>query len=152
VLQDGDGTQERWSWFGLTNGSYVLTDALSAGTPVASQPGTIPGFDPSSVQWFHLQVDDGTNSIPYTVSFENLRFFGFNPEITDFSFDSATGLADLTWDSRVDRGYNVWQVSELTDAFTLVASNIVAVGESTSTTVASPSADQGYFLISEDCQ
>jgi hypothetical protein len=152
VLQDGDGTQETWTWGGLTNGSYVLTGSLANGTPVPAQPGTVPGFDASVVDWFHLQIAVDTNAPTYTVAFENLRFFGFDPTISAVAFDPATSQADLTWESRPDRSYSVWQQSEITGAFSLVASNIVSGGTSTSTSVISTSGDQGYFQISEECQ
>jgi len=153
VLQDGDGTQNTWGFFGLTNGtSHVLTDLLSNGNPVAAQPGTVPGFDPSDISFFHLQVDDGASNWTYTVTFENLKITGFNPTISNFAYDSVASEVDLIWNSRPDRTYSVSYVSDLTGAFSVLESNILSGGVSTSSTVAVPAGDTGFLQVSEECE
>ncbi len=76
VLADDDGTEKRWSWFGLSPGTYLLTAPLSAGTIVT--PGGIAGFNPATVSFFHLQGDFSPNT---DITFDNLAARGALPGV-----------------------------------------------------------------------
>ena len=152
VFQDADGTQNTWAFGDLVNGSYVLTQPMTAGNPVASQPGTIPGLDTSKLAWFHLQIDPGTNTFQYTAIWENLNITGFNPEIVDFSYTAAANDFGLIWNSRPGRSYDIGYVSDLTGDFSILSSNIMSGGLLTTNTVSLPEGDTGFVQISEQCQ
>ncbi len=115
-------------------------------------PGLFPGMDFSKLKYFHVQIDDGGSNHTYTVSFDNLRLYGFNPTIADFSFDPAASEFDLVWNSRSNRTYSVAYVSDLNNSFSIVASNIVATGTSTTNTVTVPAGHRGFLKVVESCQ
>ncbi|EEF60603.1 hypothetical protein [Pedosphaera parvula] len=75
VLEDGDGTQLRYTWYGQNPGTnLVLTSALNAG--VVAQAGSVPGFDFSTISFFHIQLDPSTYSGSYTVAWNDLSIIG----------------------------------------------------------------------------
>ncbi len=77
VFEDGDGTQLRWSWFGLEpDNSYTLTGDLGHGDLV--QPGSVAGFDLSTVSFFHIQGDFPTTDIV----FDNIALVDALPGVT----------------------------------------------------------------------
>jgi hypothetical protein len=77
ILQDGDGTQYGYRWFGLALGNHVLTFSLtpvpdlipSFGDSFEANPGASAGLDLTTINAFQLQIDD---SDTYDVSFNNL--------------------------------------------------------------------------------
>jgi hypothetical protein len=126
---------------------------MAAGEPAdPPRPGLFPGMDFSKLKYFHVQIDDGGSNHTYTVSFDNLRLYGFNPTIADFSFDPAASELDLVWNSRSNRTYSVAYVSDLNNSFSIVASNIVATGTSTTNTVTVPAGHRGFLKVVESCQ
>jgi hypothetical protein len=69
---------------------------------VVVQAGTIPGFDFSTLSFFHLQLDPSSYWGSYTVSWNNMEIVGCTPVtimITDYNYDQNTGQFDLTWAS-----------------------------------------------------
>ncbi|MDB6123886.1 MAG: hypothetical protein JWQ71_2879 [Pedosphaera sp.] len=77
ILEDGDGTQLRYAWYGQNPGTnLVLTSALSAGAVV--QAGSVNGFDFSNISFFHIQLDPSTYSGSYTVAWNDISIIGCN--------------------------------------------------------------------------
>lgn len=63
VLADSDDTQLRWSWPGLTPGTYSLSADFASGIEVLA--GAVPGFDLTDVSFCHLQGNFATTDITY---------------------------------------------------------------------------------------
>src|SRR6185436_5455652 len=75
VLQDADGTQIQYAWYGLNPGTNLtLTKVLGTGTIVA--PGSTPGFNHSAISFFHVQLDPSTYGSSYTVAWNDLSVVG----------------------------------------------------------------------------
>ena len=83
VLQDGDGTLIQYAWPGQSPGTnLVLTMPLNQGQLLTNYPGTIPGFDFTTVSYFHLQLDPGGFAGTYTISWNDLSAVGTNTSIS----------------------------------------------------------------------
>jgi hypothetical protein len=75
VLEDGDGTQMQYTWYGQNPGTNIaLTKALNAGNQVAA--GSTPGFNYSTISFFHVQLDPSSYASPYTVAWNDLSVIG----------------------------------------------------------------------------
>ena len=68
ALVDGDGTLQNYAWYALSDGDHLLTKTIGM-TSFGGEPGSIPGLNLSTLDFFHIQVD-GTR---YSVSFNNLE-------------------------------------------------------------------------------
>lgn len=69
ALVDGDGTLQNYAWYALVDGDHLLTKTIGD-TTFGGEPGSIPGMDLSTLDFFHIQVDGGP---AYRVSFNNLE-------------------------------------------------------------------------------
>lgn len=87
ALVDGDGTLQNYAWYGLADGNHLLTKTIGM-TSFGGDPGTIPGMDLSTLDFFHIQVDGGGSGARYSVSYNNLELRTV-PEPTSFAL--ATG-------------------------------------------------------------
>jgi hypothetical protein len=133
VLQDGDGTQVQYAWYGQSPGHYLLTNRLSAGVIVLA--GTTPGFDFSTLSFFHLQLDPSSYSDTYTVSWNNIDIFGCTPVtimISQFSYDPNSGQFNLTWTSENGATYSVEASSDVRSGYAAVATGVPSGGGTTS--------------------
>lgn len=91
VLADDDGTQYNYGWFGREAGSYLLTmDVLTPSW--VSADGNTAGLDLATLSFIHVQVDPGTNTGPYSVSFNNLQLI---PEPATLALAAVGGGAML---------------------------------------------------------
>ena len=140
VLQDSDGTQWQYAWYGQSPGTnLVLTSLLSAGTPVSSQPGSVPGFNFSAISAFHVQLDPSSYTGTYTVAWNNLDVFGCAEPppivIISSSYNPSTQEFSLTWNS-VDGGtYAVQSATDVTDVFNDLVTDIPSAGSNTTASV-----------------
>ena len=139
VLQDADGTQLNYAWYGQSPGTnLVLTKALNAGAPVGGQPGTTAGFDFSSIAFFHLQLDSGSYADAYTIQANDLSIIGCPPviiQITAFSYDPVSGQFNLTWSSENGATYAIQTSSDLGTTFADAYTGIASGGASTSVSI-----------------
>ncbi len=137
ILQDGDGTQLQYAWYGQNPATnLVLTSPLSSGNNV--QAGSIPGFDFSSISFFHLQLDPSTYSGSYTITWNNLDIFGCTAvpiNITSFSYDKASGQFTLTWTSEPGATYAVDYTSDLQAGFHSSVTGIPSAGGTTTVSI-----------------
>lgn len=77
ILQDGDGTQFAYRWFGLALGAHSLNFPLfpvpdldpGYGDSFVAAAGGTAGLDLTSISAFQLQIDDEDT---YSVAFDNL--------------------------------------------------------------------------------
>jgi hypothetical protein len=150
VLQDGDGTQLLYGWYGQSPGTnLVLTQLLSTGTPVSAQPGTIPGFDFTTISYFHVQLDPSSYTDTYTVSWNNLDIIGCAPPpdivITSWSYDPSAQVFNLTWTSVAGGTYTVESAPEATGPFNDLVPGIPSAG--TNTTVSFSLADPNRSFV-----
>jgi hypothetical protein len=149
VLEDGDGTQLRYAWYGQSPGTnLVLTSLLSAG--VLAQAGSTPGFDASSITAFHIQVDPSGYSGAYTASFNDISIFGCDAvtiQITSYSYDPANQQFTLSWSSQAGATYAIQSSSDLQTAFSDVATGIPSGGTTTSVIVPVPDPSKGFFRV-----
>lgn len=148
-LVDNDGTFFNWAWYGQTKGRHVLTAPLS--TPsYTSGSGAVAGLDLSNLAFFHLQDDPGAYHGGYTITFENLRLTGApGPNITDKSYNPATGEFTLTWTTRPGKNYNVLHSPTVTGGFTNLVTDIPANDTNTTTTVIVPTGSAGFLRIQQ---
>jgi hypothetical protein len=137
VLQDGDGTQLQYAWYGQNPATnLVLTAPLSSGINV--QAGSIPGFDFSTLSFFHLQLDPSTYAGSYTITWNNLDIFGCTSvpiTITSYSYDRSSGQFTLTWTSEIGATYAVEYTSDLQSGFPNSITGIPSAGSSTTVSV-----------------
>ena len=87
LLEDADGTQHVWRWFGVDAGDHALsfrsetvTNANAAEPPNAidqanswSVAGSVAGLDLDNIKYFHVQIDPQNAGDSYDVSFNNYR-------------------------------------------------------------------------------
>lgn len=92
VLADSDDTQLRWSFYGLTAGTHVLTGSLADGVEVLA--GAVPGFDYSDVSAAHLQTDFTTTDL----TFEMLDVIGVLPGVAPILSMNGNQLANSPLD------------------------------------------------------
>jgi uncharacterized ParB-like nuclease family protein len=139
VLQDADGTQLTYAWYGQSPGTnLVLTKALNAGAPVGGQPGTTAGFDFGSIAFFHLQLDSGSYADAYTIRANDLSIIGCPPviiQITAFSYDPVSGQFNLTWSSENGATYAIQTSSDLGTTFADAYTGVASGGPSTSVSI-----------------
>jgi MYXO-CTERM domain-containing protein len=88
ALVDGDGTLHNYAWYGLADGNHILTKTIGQ-TSFGGEPGSVPGLDVSTMDFFHIQVDGGA---PYRVSYNTLKLVP-EPSATTLA---AIGLVGLT--------------------------------------------------------
>lgn len=72
VLEDVEGNQSIWAWYGLGAGRHVLLKNLCAPT-MNKPPGSAAGLNFSKLTAFHIQVDPGQSTAAYRIVFEKLR-------------------------------------------------------------------------------
>lgn len=154
VLQDGDGTQMSYAWYGQNPGNHVLTSPLSAGLPVGSQPGTVPGFDFGTVSFFHIQLDPSTYGGSYTVAWNNLDIFGCAEappiRILGYSYDPASGQFTVTWTSEINAYYDVLSAADVTAPFNYLTIGIPSAGETTTATVTLTDPSRSFIRIHKE--
>jgi hypothetical protein len=75
VLEDAEGNQWIWAWYGLGAGRHVLNSSLKTPT-FTRKPGSPSGLDFSRLAAFHIQVDPGQSKDPYRITFHSLRLIG----------------------------------------------------------------------------
>jgi len=75
VLEDAEGNQWIWAWYGLGTGRHVLSSSLKTPT-FTKKPCSPAGLDFSRLAAFHIQVDPGQSKEPYRISFHSLRLLG----------------------------------------------------------------------------
>lgn len=78
VLEDAEGNQAVWAWYGRGLGRHVLTAKLS-GPSFTKPAGSARGLDFSRLVAFHIQVDPGQSTAAYKITFEKLRFLAGEP-------------------------------------------------------------------------
>lgn len=148
ILEDADGTQLRYAWFGQSPGTnLVLTSALSAGVNV--QAGTIAGFDYNNVSYFHLQLDPSSYAGSYDFIAQDLSLFGcpaVSIEITAYSYDPNTGQFTLTWTSESGATYAVQSGTNPTSLTDLVT-GIPSTGATTTATVTPGNPNMSFLRI-----
>jgi len=150
VLEDGDGTQFQYAWYGHSPGTnLVLTMPLNSGTTVAA--GTTPGFDFSTISFFHLQLDPSSYAGSYTVAFNNLAIIGCAPPpplvIAQPTYDPSTGLFTLTWSSENGALYAVQAAANITDTFTDILDYIPSGGATTSVTISLTDPSKSFVRV-----
>ncbi|MBL9172800.1 MAG: hypothetical protein JNL10_04635 [Verrucomicrobiales bacterium] len=149
-LVDADGTFANYAWYGRSIGRRILKVALNSPTSI-SNPGTVPGLDLSSLDFFHLQDDPGAYKGTYTITFEHLRLIGAPaPTISSFQFDPGTQELALTWTSRPGRTYSILYASVLSGPFNALSANLESGGTETSASVPLPEGDAGWVAIQEE--
>jgi len=75
VLEDAEGNQWIWAWYGLGAGHHVLNSSLKTPT-FTRKPGSPSGLDFSRLAAFHIQVDPGQSQAAYRITFRSLRLLG----------------------------------------------------------------------------
>jgi hypothetical protein len=149
VLEDADGTQLRYAWYGQSPGTnLVLTSVLGAG--VLAQAGTTPGFDASSITAFHIQVDPSSYGGAYTAAFNDISIFGCAAstiEITSYSYDPQSQSCTLTWTSQAGASYAIQASNNLQTGFSDIATGIPSAGSTTSVVVAMPDPTKGFLRV-----
>lgn len=152
VLQDADGTQMLYSWYGQSPGTnLILTSLLSAGTPVSAQPGTTPGFDFTAISAFHVQLDPSSFAGTYTVAWNNLDVIGCAPPppivILSSAYHPSTQEFSLTWSSVTGANYAVQSALNATDAFTDLITDIPSSGSNTAASVYLSDPQQSFVRV-----
>ena len=71
TLGDADGTEQVYTWYGLSSGPQILSKSLGAYTYIANV-GATPGLDLSNLAYVHIQGDGD----PYTIQWQDLRLTG----------------------------------------------------------------------------
>ena len=154
VLQDGDGTQLTYAFYGQNPATnLILTSLLSAGVPVAAQPGSTPGFDFSTISFFHLQLDPSSYAGSYTVAFNNLDVFGCTTvpiTIMNYSYDRPSQQFSLTWTSEPSASYAIQSSSDLQAGFTDIATGIPSAGSTTTVSVPLTDPSKGFVRIRKE--
>jgi hypothetical protein len=152
VLQDGDGTQLQYAWYGQSPGTNVLlTSVLSAGT--IAQAGSTPGFDFSTLSFFHLQLDPSSYAGTYTIAWNNLDIFGCTAipiTITSSSYDRASGQFTLTWTSENGATYAVQSSTAVQTGFTDLVTGVPSGGSTTTVTVFLNDPNRGFVRIRKE--
>ena len=81
VLSDNDGTEFRWTWFGLMPGNtYQLTAPITSGGQAAA--GAVPGLDLTNISYFHLQGDFATTDVTFDRLSVTKALAGVSPILT----------------------------------------------------------------------
>jgi len=75
VLEDAEGNQWIWAWYGLGAGHHVLNSSLKTPT-FTRKPESPSGLDFSRLAAFHIQVDPGQSQAAYRITFRSLRLLG----------------------------------------------------------------------------
>lgn len=138
VLEDGDGTQLRYAWYGQSPGTnLVLRSSLSSGLVVLA--GSIPGFDFSTISYYHLQLDPGSYTGSYTFIADDLSIIGCAEtvlNVSSFTYDRQAQQLTLSWNSEPNATYAVQATSDLSAGFTGdIASGIPSGGATTTITI-----------------
>jgi len=154
VLQDGDGTQLTYAFYGQNPATnLILTRVLSAGVPVEAQPGGTPGFDFSTISFFHLQLDPSSYAGSYTVAFNNLDVFGCTTvpiTIMYYSYDRSSQQFTLTWTSDPSASYAIQSSSDLQAGFTDIATGIPSAGSTTTVSVPLSDPSKGFVRVRKE--
>lgn len=149
TLVDADGSSYNFAWYGLTNGSYVLTKPVTAPTWVDAA-GTVAGLDLAKITHLHLALDPSDYKGDYTVTWEGLELTGApSLAITARSYNPATREFSLTWRSRPGKSYSVLHSASLAGPFSPLVADIPSTGVLTTTTVILPSGDAGFLRIEQ---
>lgn len=94
VLSDNDGTEYRWSWFGLMPGNtYALSAPITSGGLASA--GAVPGLDLSNISYFHLQGDFATTDITIDRLAVTSALAGVAPILTMAGDQFANGPLDV---------------------------------------------------------
>lgn len=148
-LVDGDGTYYNYAWYGQTIGTHVLTKNLSSPTWVTS-PGSTPGLDLATLDFFHLQDDPGAYSGEYTISWEHLRLTGApGTMITSSSYNPATQEFTLAWTSRPGKSYTLLYSQTVDGTFNPWQMDIPSGGDFTTNTVMLPTENSGFLRVQQ---
>jgi hypothetical protein len=146
-LVDDDITEWEYAWYGLTNGTHVLTMPLDTPT-YKPGAGTEPGLDLSNLSFFHLQNDPGAYTGEYTIIFRSFRLIGAPPlAITSQSYNPETQEFTLTWNSLPNRTYTVLHTTDLATPFAPLHSGILSGGTNTTHILQLPTADAGFLQV-----
>ena len=146
TLVDSAGREYSFAWYGQTLGSHLLTMPIDA--PSSTNGPTGP-LDTAHLNGIHMQLDPGTYSGSYTVSWQNLRLVGQSPplRITSQSYDPGTQNFTLTWSSFPGLTYTILYTPDLSVAMMPLATSILSGGTSTTNTVVLPTAQAGFLRI-----
>lgn len=146
-LVDDDITEFEYAWYGLTNGTHVLTAPLNTPTYIRAAGG-VAGLDLSNLSFFHLQDDPGAYLGQYTIVFKKLRLIGVTgPVITPVSYNPATQEFTITWTSLPGKSYTVMHTLDLSIAFSPLLTDVASGGATTTTTVTMPAGGAGFLKI-----
>lgn len=137
LLEDGDGTQHRFTFGTLDVGQHTLTFpvdgvGLSSSDDRATlgNAGTTPGLDLSDLFAFQIQVETG-ESAAYDVDFISLRLFDGDDMAGDYNGDGLVDAADYTVARDNGLDLAVWRANYGARATLSVAASASAVPEPT---------------------